>query len=564
MVPVGRIELHHREFGVVPYGDAFVAEAAIDLEHPLEAAHHQPLQVQLGRDAQEHLLVERVVVGDEGLGIGAAGDRVQHRRFHLQEAVLDHVVADRADGLASGHEAGARGLVGDQVHVALAVLLLLIRHAVELVRQRTQALRQQPNRRGLDRQLAGLGAKKRALAAEDVAQVPVLEGGQRVGADQVLRDVELDAAVRVAEGAVLQRGEAGLAHHPLEHHAPGDRHGDGLRLELLVGQLAPTVVQLGRMVARLEVIGKGHALAAQRGQFLAALGNQLVRVRARRGGVGAGFGGHGLGNKVKPGILGIRRWPTLRGRPAVRGVGDNLPAHVCRAHTPFMKTRRAPIVDRKLRFALVGCGRIAQNHIEALHRHAGEAELVAVCDTDPVALNAAVQATQAQGFDSLTALLAGSRPDCVALATPSGLHPQQVIEIAAAGVDVMTEKPMATRWSDGLAHGARLRRGGRAPVRGQAEPPQPHAAAAQAGHRPGPLRPHLHGQRQRLLVAAAGLLRQRRLARHLGVRRRRVHEPGQPLRRPARLADRPGGKCHGLHRHAGAQHRGRGHRRGCA
>ena len=36
------------------------------------------------------------------------------------------------------------------------------------------------------------------------------------------------------------------------------------------------------------------------------------------------------------------------------------------------------------------------------------------------------------------------------LATPSGLHPQQVIEIAAAGLDVMTEKPMATRWSDGL------------------------------------------------------------------------------------------------------------------
>ncbi len=78
-----------------------------------------------------------------------------------------------------------------------------------------------------------------------------------------------------------------------------------------------------------------------------------------------------------------------------------------------MQTRRAPIVDRKLRFALVGCGRIAQNHIEAIRRHAGEAELVAVCDTDPAALKAAVQATQAQGFDSLTALLAGSQPDCV-------------------------------------------------------------------------------------------------------------------------------------------------------
>lgn len=116
-----------------------------------------------------------------------------------------------------------------------------------------------------------------------------------------------------------------------------------------------------------------------------------------------------------------------------------------------MHIQRAPITDRKLRFALVGCGRIAQSHIEAVRRHADQAEMVAVCDTDAVALHNAAQATQAPGFESLTALLAGSRPDCVVLATPSGLHPQQVIEIAAAGIDAMTEKPMATRWSDGLA-----------------------------------------------------------------------------------------------------------------
>ncbi|HRH89470.1 MAG TPA: Gfo/Idh/MocA family oxidoreductase, partial [Rubrivivax sp.] len=115
-----------------------------------------------------------------------------------------------------------------------------------------------------------------------------------------------------------------------------------------------------------------------------------------------------------------------------------------------MHTRRTPITDRKLRFALVGCGRIARSHIEALQRHAEHAEMVAVCDTDPAALRAAQQATQAPGFATLGALLAGSQPDCVVLATPSGLHPQQVIEIAAAGIDVMTEKPMATRWSDGL------------------------------------------------------------------------------------------------------------------
>ena len=52
---------------------------------------------------------------------------------------------------------------------------------------------------------------------------------------------------------------------------------------------------------------------------------------------------------------------------------------------------------------------------------------------------------------------------------------------------------MATRWQRRPGDGARLRRGRRAPVRRQAEPPQRHAAAAQAGGGAGPLRPHLHG-----------------------------------------------------------------------
>ena len=117
-----------------------------------------------------------------------------------------------------------------------------------------------------------------------------------------------------------------------------------------------------------------------------------------------------------------------------------------------MPSYRPPVRDRKLRFALIGCGRIAQNHIEAVTRHAERAELVAVCDTDPAALAAAVSKTGARGFASLTELLASDvRPDCVVLTTPSGLHPAQAIQVAQAGIDVMTEKPMATRWQDGLA-----------------------------------------------------------------------------------------------------------------
>ena len=112
------------------------------------------------------------------------------------------------------------------------------------------------------------------------------------------------------------------------------------------------------------------------------------------------------------------------------------------------------------------------------------------------------------------------------------------------------------------AHGRGLRRGRRAPVRGQAEPPQCHAAAAEARDREGRFGRIYMVDDQRVLDAPAVVLRQRGVARHLGIRRRRLHEPGEPLRRPARLADRAGRKRPGLHGHARARHRGRGHRRG--
>jgi UDP-N-acetyl-2-amino-2-deoxyglucuronate dehydrogenase len=105
--------------------------------------------------------------------------------------------------------------------------------------------------------------------------------------------------------------------------------------------------------------------------------------------------------------------------------------------------------DRRVRFALVGCGRIAANHTAALQAHAKDCELVGVCDTDPAALAKAQQATGAPGFPSLDALLAGTEADCIVLATPSGLHAEQAIRCAESGRHVVSEKPMATRWADG-------------------------------------------------------------------------------------------------------------------
>ena len=107
------------------------------------------------------------------------------------------------------------------------------------------------------------------------------------------------------------------------------------------------------------------------------------------------------------------------------------------------------ITGRRIRFALVGCGRISKNHVDALKRHDNHAELVALCDVDPTALASAKAATGAVAFNRYEDLLAKSNADVVVLSTPSGLHAEQTIIGARAGKHIITEKPMATRWQDG-------------------------------------------------------------------------------------------------------------------
>lgn len=107
------------------------------------------------------------------------------------------------------------------------------------------------------------------------------------------------------------------------------------------------------------------------------------------------------------------------------------------------------VTGRRLRLAIVGCGRISTNHLAAIQTHASDIELVAVCDTDPERLARVVASTGVSGYSTLAELLAIGNVDVIVLATPSGLHARQAIEAAAGGCHVITEKPMATRWEDG-------------------------------------------------------------------------------------------------------------------
>ena len=58
----------------------------VHFEDLVEPADEQPLQIKLRRDAQVKIDPERLVMGPERFRRRAAGDGLQHRRFHFKEA----------------------------------------------------------------------------------------------------------------------------------------------------------------------------------------------------------------------------------------------------------------------------------------------------------------------------------------------------------------------------------------------------------------------------------------------------------------------------------------------
>jgi UDP-N-acetyl-2-amino-2-deoxyglucuronate dehydrogenase len=109
---------------------------------------------------------------------------------------------------------------------------------------------------------------------------------------------------------------------------------------------------------------------------------------------------------------------------------------------------RPPIsVGQEVRIALVGCGRISGNHLDAIDSVDG-LRLVAVSDIEPARAAEVAERKGVPAFRSLEEMLAGVECDVVAICTPSGLHPAHGIAAAHAGKHVVTEKPMAISLAD--------------------------------------------------------------------------------------------------------------------
>jgi predicted dehydrogenase len=100
----------------------------------------------------------------------------------------------------------------------------------------------------------------------------------------------------------------------------------------------------------------------------------------------------------------------------------------------------------RLKFAIIGCGRIAQRHAEHIHKYG---ELVAVCDNVPEKADDLGKRFKANPYYSIEDLLKKEKEiDIVAICTPNGLHATHSIQSLKAGCHVLCEKPMAITVSD--------------------------------------------------------------------------------------------------------------------
>jgi UDP-N-acetyl-2-amino-2-deoxyglucuronate dehydrogenase len=101
-----------------------------------------------------------------------------------------------------------------------------------------------------------------------------------------------------------------------------------------------------------------------------------------------------------------------------------------------------------LNIGLIGCGRISNNHFQAIAQQQ-DAQVLACCDIDE---ERAREAADKYNILSWTVnyeeMLNNPNIDLISICTPSGLHPEHGIRAAQAGKHVLTEKPMACRLNE--------------------------------------------------------------------------------------------------------------------
>ena len=105
-------------------------------------------------------------------------------------------------------------------------------------------------------------------------------------------------------------------------------------------------------------------------------------------------------------------------------------------------------MEPHIRFAIVGCGRVAGNHLEAIRR-LPRATVAAVCDLDAARAKIYSDAFGVPWYTNYHEMLAAEQVDVVSIVTPSGMHPRHAVDVMEQHrKHVVIEKPMALRLAD--------------------------------------------------------------------------------------------------------------------
>lgn len=100
----------------------------------------------------------------------------------------------------------------------------------------------------------------------------------------------------------------------------------------------------------------------------------------------------------------------------------------------------------KVKFAIIGCGRIAQRHAEHILNNGA---LVAVCDNIGEKADEFAKMYNTKAYHSVEELFANEKHlDVVSVCSPNGLHAEHSIRALNAGSHVLCEKPMAISVND--------------------------------------------------------------------------------------------------------------------
>src|SRR3984885_4008633 len=107
--------------------------------------------------------------------------------------------------------------------------------------------------------------------------------------------------------------------------------------------------------------------------------------------------------------------------------------------------RKRIITVAKLGGGVVGVGEMGRRHAENLRRLVPEARLVAIADVAADRVRQTAEELEIEKyFSSIEEMLACKEIDAVLIAVPDKFHARVIEAAAAAGKDMLCEKPLAT------------------------------------------------------------------------------------------------------------------------